>query len=86
MSASYSYVTDAWVVDVFSDCTRREREQLLRAFALLAESPNQRGEWIRRTRSGRELQIKRYGKWLVTYWPDHPVLEVRIVDVERIVA
>jgi hypothetical protein len=82
----YSYAADASVVDAFSDCTRREREHLLRTFALLAESPNQRGEWFRRTCSGRELQIKRFGKWLVTYWADHPVLEVRIVDVERIVA
>lgn len=86
MNPRYSYVTDASVVDAFSDCTRREREHLLRAFGEQAESPNQRGEWFRRTRSGRELQVKRFGKWLVTWWPDHPVLEVRIVDVERIVA
>jgi len=82
---AYSYVADAAVVGFFMDCPKREREQLLRVFTVLAESPHQRGDWLRKTSSGRELQIKRFGKWLVTYWPDHPVREVRIVDVERIV-
>jgi hypothetical protein len=43
-----------------------------------------RGEWVQRTASGRELQVKRFGSWLVRYWLDEPVLEIRIVDIEKI--
>jgi hypothetical protein len=85
VSNGYSYAVDAAVLTRFGQCSRREREQLLRAFEFLAQVPHQRGEWVRRTPSARELQLKRFGKWLVTYWPDHAVREVRIVDVERVI-
>jgi hypothetical protein len=31
------------------------------------------------------LQVKHFGKWLVTFWLDAPVLELRIVDVKKVV-
>ncbi len=48
-------------------------------------NPYQRGDWLQKTRSGRELQVKRYGNWLLSFWLDEPVLEVRIVDVRKLV-
>ena len=33
--------------------------------------------------SGVDLESKS-GRWLVRYWLDEPVLEVRIVDVEKV--
>jgi hypothetical protein len=40
---------------------------------------------FRKGRSGREFQVKRFGRWLVTFWPDDPVLELRVVDIKQIV-
>ena len=85
MIPKHIFVADKSVVEVFTGCKRREQEELLRIFKLLEESPYQAGEWRQKTRSGRELQVKRFGKWLVTFWLDAPVLEVRIVDVKRII-
>jgi hypothetical protein len=34
---------------------------------------------------GPGLQVRRFGRWLVRYWLDDPVLELRIVDVEKVV-
>ena len=85
MSLAYCYVVDAAALSFFGQCSKRDREELLHAFKFLAEGPSQRGDWLRRTSSGRELQLKRFGKWLVTFWPDHAVGELRIVDVERII-
>ncbi len=48
--------------------------------------PHQRGAWIRRMPSSHDLNTKRFGKWLVTYWPDDPVCELRIVGVEKVYA
>jgi hypothetical protein len=85
MSRGHEFVVDAAVLEFFAGRTRREREELLRAWQALADSPYQKGEWLQRTASGREVQVKRFGRWLVRYWLDDPVLEVRIVDVERVV-
>jgi hypothetical protein len=85
MIREHKFEVDDAVVEFFAARTKREREDLLRVFAGLATSPHQKGEWHQRTSSGRELQVKRFGRWLVRYWLDEPVLEVRIVDVEKVV-
>jgi len=86
MIPAHSFAVDDAVVEFFSERTKREREELLRIFKGLADSPYQKGEWLQRTQTGRELQVKRFGRWLVNYWLDAPVLEVRIVHVEKVVA
>ena len=78
-------MADNSVLEVFIDHNRREQEELLRIFKSLADSPYQAGEWRQKTKSGRELQVKRFGKWLVTFWLDAPVLEIRIVDLKKVV-
>jgi hypothetical protein len=85
MIPQHTFVVDDSVLEFFTGRSKREREELLRIFKSLADSPYQTGEWRQKTRSGRELQVKRFGKWLVTFWLDAPVLELRIVDVEKIV-
>jgi hypothetical protein len=81
-----TFVVDDSVLELFTGRSKREREELVRMFKSLADSPYQIGEWRQKTKSGREFQIKRFGKWLVTFMLDAPVLELRIVDVKKIVA
>lgn len=85
MTARHVFVVDDEVMAVFTECSKREREDLLKIFKALAESPYQMGEWQQKTKSGGELQVKRFGKWLVSFWLDDPVLEIRIVDVKKVV-
>jgi hypothetical protein len=85
MIPRYVFVVDDTVLELFTERSKREREELLRIFKSLADSPYQTGEWRQKTKSGRELQVKRFGKWLVTFWLDAPVLEMRIVDLKKIV-
>ena len=85
MTSKHVFVADDAVLNYFSGRSRREREELLRIFAALAEDAYQRGDWRQQTKSGRELEVKRFGKWLISFWLDDPVLEVRIVDVKKIV-
>jgi hypothetical protein len=84
MNSRYVFAADDSVVEFFSGCTKREREDLLRLFRSLADSPHQRGDWLQKGRSGREFQVKRFGRWLVTFWPDDPVLELRVVDLKKV--
>ena len=85
MIHEHKFVVDESVVEFFLQRSKREREELLRIFKSIAASPYQRGEWIQRTSSGRELQVKRFRHWVIRYWLDDPVREVRIVDVEKVV-
>ena len=85
MSPGHKFVVDDAVLEFFAGRTRREREELLRIWRELAASPYRKGEWLQRTAGGRELQVQRSGCWLVRYWLDDPVREVRIVDIERVV-
>jgi hypothetical protein len=85
MNPRYLFAADDSVVQFFSQCNKREREDLLRLFRYLADSPHQRGDWLQKGRSGREFQVKRFGRWLVTFWPDDPVLELRVVDLKKVV-
>jgi len=85
MIPKHTFVVDDSVLELFTERSKREREEVLRIFKSLADSPYRTGEWRQKTKSGRELQVSRFGKWLVTFWLDAPVLEMRIVDVKKIV-
>ena len=85
MNSQYGYVADHTVVEFFSFVTSRERSELLGVFDSLTRDPFQRSSYLQKTLEGRELQVKRFGRWLVTYWLDQPVKEMRIVDVVRVI-
>lgn len=72
MIRQYSYAVDDTVLEFFCACTKREREQLMRIFLALADDPFQKGDYVERTRAGRDVQVKRFGKWLITFWPVTP--------------
>ena len=85
MTSTFAYVVDQSVMHVFADCKARERHELLRIFRHLAANPHQRGDYVQRSASLREIQVKRFGKLLVSYWPDSAVGELRVVDVRKLV-
>jgi hypothetical protein len=85
MIREHIFVVDDSVVELFATCRKQEREDLLRIFRFLAASPSQRGDWIQKAQSGREIQVKRFGRWQVSFWLDAPVLELRVVDVKKVV-
>jgi hypothetical protein len=85
MIREHTFVVDDSVVELFATCRKQEREELLRIFKFLAASPSQRGDWIEKVPSGREIQVKRFGRWIISFWLDAPVLEVRVVNVKKVV-
>ncbi len=85
MNLRYGYTVDAGVVAFFGEQTRKQREQLAAAFESLAENPFQDGENQRIQANERTLQVTAFrGRWVVSWWVDHPVRLVRIVEVHRL--
>jgi hypothetical protein len=80
----YTYAVDNVVLERFSEAKKRHREELLRIFAGLADDPSMRGDWVQKDSAGRDCQVKRFGAWSVTYWPEHLGSVIHIIDIERL--
>jgi len=83
MAASYRYVLDDSVVENLLTLPARHREQFVIFFRRLAGDPFQSGESSFRDLSRREIQRAHFGQWLVSFWADHAVKELRIVGIQR---
>ena len=71
----------AAVLERFSLSTKKQRETLLRIFDQLTENPFLEGEFAIQDSSGRPLQVRRFGFWIVTYWSEHISRQVHILSV-----
>ena len=85
MKLTYAHAVGESVVQIFAECRARERQELLRIFQALGQNPFQQGDYVQQTAALRTLQVKRFGKWLVTDWPSHADAELRVVEVKRLV-
>jgi hypothetical protein len=81
----YKYTVADAVLQVFAASPKRQREELLRIFAFLSHEPFTPGETTQPDHAGRRCQVKRFGNWLIVYWPEHLVSEIHILDAERLV-
>jgi hypothetical protein len=84
VKSPYRYTVDDAVLRVFAESKKRHREELLRIFARLATDPFIDGDKTQRDSTGRHCQVKLFGAWSVTYWPEHLAKEVHIIDVQRL--
>jgi hypothetical protein len=80
----YRYVLDSTVAENALFAPAKQRQEFIRIFRELASDPFQRGEQTFQDSAGRDVQKKIFGQWLISFWADHAVQEVRIVGVQRI--
>ena len=59
------------------------RRQLLAVLDRIAADPFRKGDLQQRDTTGRVHEVALFDDWLVTYWPDHAVKEIRVVALER---
>jgi hypothetical protein len=67
----------AFAPDIARSCSRHLTLKI-------ASDPMQKGNFEEKDSSGRPIQIKVAGLFLISYWPDPFVKELRIVRLERI--
>lgn len=61
----------------------QQRQQLLRIFHILAENPFQTGSSVFHDSSDREIHKQVFDQWIISFWSDHAVKEVRIIGIQR---
>lgn len=61
-----------------------ERRRLLAMFEVLRNNPHRPPEYFARDATGRTLLVQATRPFLITYWLDSFVSELRIVNIERV--
>lgn len=81
---SYEPVLSAKASAFLVGLSKPKQRRLIALLFQLAENPNQIGDYSEPDDSGREIQFLLLRDLVIGFWPDHPVRELRIVDIEQV--
>jgi hypothetical protein len=80
----WQFVLNETAVHFLLALRTRDRQQLLAALDKLAAEPLQKGNFETKDSTGRAIQISVAGTFLISYWPDALIRELRIINIERV--
>jgi hypothetical protein len=84
VSESWQFVLNETSVHFLLAAKPRHRQKLIQALEAIAADPMQKGDFEANDDTGRPIQIKVAGSFLITFWPDAFVRELRIINLEWI--
>jgi hypothetical protein len=82
--ASWKLVIDEAAFQFFVSTRAGERRNLLAAFEQLRADPNRPPDYHTKDATDRALSVWGNRPFLITYWLDALVSEIRIVDIQRV--
>ena len=80
----WKLVLDEAAFQSFVSSRAAERRRLLSAFEELRSDPQRHPDYHANDATGRSLSVWATRPFLITYWLDAFVTEIRIVDIERV--
>jgi hypothetical protein len=81
---SWKLVLDEAAFQWFVSSRQAERRNLLSAFEELRANPQRPPHYYIKDATGRSLSVWASRPFLITYWLDAFVSEIRIVDIQRV--
>lgn len=81
MSQPYEIFLRSEAVDSLRAIRPTTRKLVAAYLDSLASNPFSEGDYAVKDSSGREIQIKVIGEYAVTFWTDHAVKEIKIIDI-----
>lgn len=84
MSDNWQFVLNESSVHFLLGIKARHRQELIHALEAIAAEPLQKGDFEGKDDTGRSIQIKVAGSFLISFWPDTFVKELRIINLEWI--
>jgi hypothetical protein len=84
MPSAYTYVLAETASEYAFRLPPAEQARLARILRLLATTPNRSGDYRTTAQDGRVLQNLLLDDWVITYWADHAVKELRITEVVQV--
>ena len=82
MNDGWQFVLNETSLHFLLSLRARQRELVLAALESLAAHPLQKGDFIGQDDTARTIQIKVAGSFLISFWPDALVKELRIINIE----
>ena len=82
--SSYEPVLSAKVSAFLVGLSKPKQRRLIHLLFQLADNPNQIGDYSEPDDTGREIQFLLIRDLLIAFWPDHPVRELRIVEIQEV--
>jgi hypothetical protein len=80
----WKFVLDEQPFEFFRTTRGSDRRVLLQAFEQLRAHPTREGRWRSKDDHARDLQVELFGRFLIAYWDDFVVKELRIVQISRL--
>jgi mRNA-degrading endonuclease RelE of RelBE toxin-antitoxin system len=81
MIPPYEIFLRSEVIDSLRGIRATPRKLVARFIDSLALDPFAEGDYVVKDSSDRDIHIKIVGEYAVTYWADHPVKEIKIIDI-----
>ncbi len=81
---AWKLVLDETAFQRFLGSRATERRLLLSAFEELRSNPQRRPDYQSNDATGRTLSVWANRPFLITYWLDSFVTEIRIIDIQRV--
>ena len=76
----FDYALASGALQFFAHVDAEGQRELLEIFRLLAAHPTRAGDFTA-VHESRVNQVAQHGRFLITYWPDHAVRELRITEL-----
>ncbi len=84
MSTLYEPVLSSKAWEHLSSCTKSRQRRLIKLINTLADYPFQLGDYQTTDSVGRPIENLRIEGYMIIYWADHAVKELRILDLVRL--
>lgn len=81
---TYALVLDEVAVKAIVMAARAEQRRLATILDQVKTAPFRAGDYQQRDKTGRMNEVVLFDDWLVTFWSDHAVREIRIVNLEQV--
>jgi hypothetical protein len=81
---TWKVVIDEAAFQFFVSSRAADRRKLLVSFDHLRGNPQRRADYFSKDNTGRTLSVWANRPFLITYWLDSFVSEIRIVDLQRV--
>ena len=84
MNAGWQFVLNQTSVHFLMSLRGRNRTHLIDRLERLAADPTQSGDFGTKDDTGRSIQIKAAGPFLISFWADPWAKELRVINIEWI--
>ena len=82
--SNYDPVLSSKALATLLGLPKRKQRELSDILFQLATFPSQQGDYSLPDKSGRAIQYIMTGNYVIGSWPDHPVCELRIVEIDLV--